>query len=30
MGEGNWTASAEFNIWVDPDAASGCSTRASR
>jgi len=22
MGEGNWTASAEFNIWVDPDAAS--------
>lgn len=22
MGEGNWTASAEFNIWVDPDAAA--------
>ena len=22
LGEGNWTASAEFNIWVDPDAAS--------
>ena len=22
MGEGNWTASAEFNVWVDPDAAS--------
>ncbi|CAN5777224.1 pyrimidine-specific ribonucleoside hydrolase RihA [soil metagenome] len=21
MGEGNWTASAEFNIWVDPEAA---------
>jgi len=30
MGEGNWTASAEFNIWADPEAAarvmrSGCS-----
>lgn len=22
IGEGNWTASAEFNIWVDPDAAA--------
>jgi pyrimidine-specific ribonucleoside hydrolase len=22
IGEGNWTASAEFNIWVDPEAAS--------
>jgi pyrimidine-specific ribonucleoside hydrolase len=22
IGEGNWTASAEFNIWVDPEAAA--------
>jgi inosine-uridine nucleoside N-ribohydrolase len=22
IGAGNWTASAEFNIWVDPDAAA--------
>jgi pyrimidine-specific ribonucleoside hydrolase len=22
IGEGNWTASAEFNIWVDPEAAT--------
>ena len=21
MGEGNWTAAAEFNIWIDPEAA---------